>query len=660
MNTSLKSTGNRDGSARILAASADPEKPRTVSIIACDITERRKAAEKLRKSEALLAQAAQLGSFGCWELDLETNTRIWSDETFRLLGLDPEKTIPSRTLWYQMVHPDDRERVAQAADRAIANRVPFDHELRLVRSDGEVRMLHVRAVPFSDEAGNAVRIIGMVQDITERKRAEEKLRQSETLLAQAGELAKMGSWTRDLKSNSAVWSDEMYRILGVTPTGAPIDVELFWQMIHPDDREKARRGREEAIAQHRPLDIEFRCVLPDGGIRVIHRRAIPVYDENGEAVRLVGMAQDVTERKNEEERLRTSEALLAEAEEMANLGSWEFIPKTRAATLSKQLLRMYGFGPGEAWDESRYWDSLEPIDRARVREITEKAISESKEFAFRVPYRMPDGTTRVYTTRGIPVPGADGVAERIYGIVRDVTEQQQQEANLHHLSQELIRIRDTERRQTAIELHETVGQSLASLKMCLGRLREALPEDDERSRGLVRDSMNLAEDAVREVRVVSYLMHPAMLDEGGLSPALRWLVRGFSERSGIEVKFEIPEHFERCPRDIETAVFRIVQESLTNIHRYSGSRTARIRVEREAGVIRVEVQDAGCGLPPPLKRGEPAGFSGVGIAGMRERVRQLNGQFAIESAPGRGTLVRALLPLSTEAVSNSAGHAFQI
>jgi signal transduction histidine kinase len=339
---------------------------------------------------------------------------------------------------------------------------------------------------------------------------------------------------------------------------------------------------------------------------------------------------------------------------MANLGSWEFIPKTGATTISKQLLRMYGFGPDEAWDEARYWDRLEPADRPRIREIYEKSVSESKAFSFRTLYHMPDGTTRMYCTRGIPVPGADGTTERIYGIVQDVTEQGQQEANLHRLSQRLLRLRDTERRQTAIELHETVGQSLSSLKMCLGRLREALPEVDDRGRALVRDSMSLAEDAVREVRVVSYLMHPAMLDEGGLSPALDWLARGFSERSGIEVKVEIPEDFERCAQDIETAVFRIVQESLTNIHRYSGSRTADIRVDMSAGIIRVEIQDAGCGLPQPVKPGSPVGLSGVGIVGMRERVRQLNGEFTIESAPGRGTLVRAVLPVSAAARSSAA------
>jgi signal transduction histidine kinase len=190
--------------------------------------------------------------------------------------------------------------------------------------------------------------------------------------------------------------------------------------------------------------------------------------------------------------------------------------------------------------------------------------------------------------------------------------------------------------------------------MCLGRLRDALPEEDDRSRGLVEDSLNFAEEAVREVRVVSYLMHPAMLDEGGLSPALHWLARGVSERSGIKVKVDIPEDFERCPQDIETAVFRIVQESLTNVHRYSGSRTSDIRVDMSDGIIRVEIEDAGCGLPQPVKSGSPVGLLGVGIAGMRERVRQLNGEFTVESTPGRGTLVRAVLPVSAAARSNAA------
>jgi two-component system, NarL family, sensor kinase len=153
-------------------------------------------------------------------------------------------------------------------------------------------------------------------------------------------------------------------------------------------------------------------------------------------------------------------------------------------------------------------------------------------------------------------------------------------------------------------------------------------------------------------------MHPPMLDEGGLGLALQWYVRGFSERSGIQAEVEVADNFGRYPQEIETTIFRVVQEALTNVHRYSGSRTVAIHLAREDGQIRAEVRDQGCGLALPAP---PMGWDaplGVGIAGMRERVKQLHGVFEIESAPGRGTTVRAILPIPHEdASSTAAGEA---
>jgi PAS domain S-box-containing protein len=623
-----------------------------------DITERKEAEEKLRKSEALLAQAEQLANLGSWEFDLHRNSIIWSDQMFRTLGMSPQHREIAPEFFWGMVHPDDRERAQREQREAIAERRPIDYEVRCVFPDGRVRTIQARAVPFYDESGQPLRLVGMSQDITERKEAEEKLRKSEALLAQAEQLANVGSWELDLKTDTVVRSDQSYRMLNLVPRGASEKVDPFWQMVHPDDRERVQREQREAIAERRSMDFEMRWVFPDGRVRTIQARAMPFYDEFGQPLRLVGMSQDITERKEAEENLRKSEALLAQAEEIADLGSWELDVGTRKATLSKQLFRMFALDSPEQWEEERYWQNFLLEDRQRVREMSDQAIAECRPFEFVARYRMPDGTVRTYSVRGLPVPGTDGKTERVRGIVQDITEQMRAEEDLRRLSQQLLRTRDAERRQMARELHETAGQSLAALKMMLGRLRDALPEDDEMARGLVERSVEVAEDAVREVRLVSYLMHPPMLDEGGLGLALQWYVRGFSERSGIQAQVEVADNFGRYPQEIETTIFRVVQEALTNVHRYSGSRTVAIRLAREDGQIRAEVRDEGCGLALPAP---PMGWDaplGVGIAGMRERVKQLHGVFEIESAPGRGTTVRAILPIPHEdASSTAAGEA---
>jgi len=237
--------------------------------------------------------------------------------------------------------------------------------------------------------------------------------------------------------------------------------------------------------------------------------------------------------------------------------------------------------------------------------------------------------------------------------VQDIGRHMQIEAGLHELSQELIRARDEERRLVARELHDSVGQSLAAIKMSLGQLRRALPKRNRVLHSILRDSVDLTDEAVKEVQTISHLMHPPILDEVGLSPALRWYARGFAERSGIHVQVDAPEDFGRYGPQVETTTFRIVQEALNNVHRHSGSQTAQIQLLRTAKEIRLEVRDQGCGLAPNIRGNGAAQPSGVGIAGMRERVRQLNGTFEILSVPSWGTRLRVVLPI----LSSALGHA---
>jgi two-component system, NarL family, sensor kinase len=206
-------------------------------------------------------------------------------------------------------------------------------------------------------------------------------------------------------------------------------------------------------------------------------------------------------------------------------------------------------------------------------------------------------------------------------------------------------LQDDERRRIARELHDSVGQMLAALGMNLA----AVGTDIERLTKIsntVNDSASLVKELSKEVRTISHLLHPPLLDEAGLASALRWYVEGFAQRSKIEVDLEFPEDFGRLPREAETAIFRTVQECLTNIHRHSESPTATIRIAASDHHVRVEVEDRGKGIPPEKQfEMTSTGTPGVGIRGMRERLRQLGGSLDIHSN-GKGTLIVAQLPVA--------------
>jgi signal transduction histidine kinase len=217
--------------------------------------------------------------------------------------------------------------------------------------------------------------------------------------------------------------------------------------------------------------------------------------------------------------------------------------------------------------------------------------------------------------------------------------------SLRELTARLMQLQDEERRRIARELHDSIGQNLAALTMNLTRVGAEI-ERLSQSAKTVNDSLTLAGEMHKEIRTVSYLLHPPLLDELGLASALRWYVEGFAERSKIQVQLDIPDDFGRLPQEMETALFRTVQECLTNIHRHSESPVAAIHLARATNEIHLKVGDRGAGISAEkLDEVSSGGTPGVGIRGMRERMRQLGGSLAVQSGE-RGTTVEARLPVT--------------
>jgi signal transduction histidine kinase len=239
---------------------------------------------------------------------------------------------------------------------------------------------------------------------------------------------------------------------------------------------------------------------------------------------------------------------------------------------------------------------------------------------------------RAEQTFPIREPRSDGSEQKI-------------ETTAQELSVRLIQVQDQERRRIARELHDCTGQTIALLKMNLDRLAELGKLSSEQT-GFLSESLSLVQAMSVQLRTISYLLHPPLLDEIGLVSALRGLVEGFSQRSGIETSLHIDENFSELPSEVEISIYRIVQECLTNIHRHSGSPTARIRVEQLAAGIEIEVQDDGRGIPSEII----ANGLGVGLFGIQERAKQLGGTVQIDSN-ANGTRVIARLPLSEGAAT---------
>ena len=221
--------------------------------------------------------------------------------------------------------------------------------------------------------------------------------------------------------------------------------------------------------------------------------------------------------------------------------------------------------------------------------------------------------------------------------------------SLRELSGRLQQMRDEERRQIARDLHDSVGQLLAALNMNIAIVQLQSDKLDSAGARAVSENAAIVEQICREIRTISHLLHPPLLDAAGLASALRWYVDGFSERSKIKVDLDIPKEFGRLPDEMEIAIFRMVQECLTNIHRHAGGTSAAIRVREEDRQVLVEIQDQGKGIPLEKQKDLTSSVrAGVGFRGMRERLRQLGGVLEIRS-DSAGTAVTATLPLQDSA-----------
>lgn len=438
--------------------------------------------------------------------------------------------------------------------------------------------------------------------------------------------------------------------------------------VSSENEERAREHLAAVIAGGTWAgEFEVRC--KDGHLIGALVTLSLVTDEAGRANGIVGISQDLRGLREAEGALRRSEEQfqafansLPELCWIANADGHIFWYNERwyeyTGTTARQ---MEGWG----WQTVHHPEVL-PEVMARWNE----SIATGAPFEMEFPLRGGDGSYRWFLTRVKPLRDPDGRVTRWYGTNTDIDEHkrllrslgetrdelekrvQERTAELHaatdslrDLSARLLRMRDDEQRRLARELHDSVGQLLAAIGMNISVVSSEAHKLSPTAAKCVAENAALIDEVSREIRTISHLLHPPLLDEAGLASALRWFVEGFAKRSRIAIELEIPPELGRLPHDAEIAIFRMVQESLTNIHRHAESTTAVVRVRKEETRLLIEVQDRGKGIPEEMQHKlSRAGRIGVGFSGMRERLRQLNGNLEIDSSVN-GTIVRATLPI---------------
>jgi PAS domain S-box-containing protein len=614
-----------------------------IDALQAEAEDHRRTDRALRESEQRLEMLMDSSPAIIFMKDVHGRYLYVNPEFQKLCDLDRHQIVGKTD---HELFPAEQAEAFRANDLLVLQTgVPLEFEETADQSDG-VHTSLVTKFPLHDTKSRVYAICGIVTDITERKRAEEALHNSEARLRAviesmddiAFEIDEQGTYLYVWTANERLLARPKKELIG----------QRLDSIFGKESTSQFLQAFKRVLSTGRHETIEYSLELPSGR-RWFSGRMSPILTEDGSPGNICLVVREITDHKQSEVALKESEErfrlLLEGVKDYAvlmlspegnvlswNLGAERIIGYKREEIIGKHVSVFY---PPEEIQSGN-------ADRALKTAVEEGRVEEE---GWRV---RKDGTRFWANVVLTALRDEAGNLRGLSKVTRDITERKKAEDSLRHLSGLLLQSQDEERRRLARELHDSTGQILSALALSLSMATD-VPEANLHPQvsKAISESVDLANRACNEIRTLSYLLHPPLLDEAGLSHALRWYVNGFVERTNIHVDLEITPELGRLSRDQELALFRVVQESLTNIHRHSGSSTAEIHLFQSDHHVSLAVRDHGKGLPdaiPGKPPGTPAHF-GVGIRGMHERMRQLGGRMEVSCAHP-GTIVRAVLPLS--------------
>jgi len=445
--------------------------PRFIMALSEDVTQRKRAEEALRRSEAYLAEGQRLAKTGSWAVDPKTERCIyWSEEMRQIFGLDPQSNLPDREEFLRLVHSEDRDRFNERVDKALRAKADLVQDYRIVLPDGTVKHIHGIGHLVLDETGNIVECVGTDMDVTERKRAEEKLRRSEADLLEAQRISQTGSWKHDVLSGTVIVSPEVSRIFGVNPDEDTSTTEFWLSRNHPDDQKRIQELFERSEIEKTDYEADYRIVLPDGSIKHIHAVGHPVLNESGELVEFVGTAMDITERKQAEDKIREQEAELRQILDAAPQHLSVLRGDGSHLYINQSSLDFLGFTL-EEWQRCDIRELVHPDDAERVARERKQALLNGSTLEIEARLLRYDGEYRWFFLHYKPLKDQLGRVTRWVVPAIDIDDRKRSVERLQHQN---VALREEIDRASMFE--EIVGSS-AALQTVLSNIVKVAPTD---------------------------------------------------------------------------------------------------------------------------------------------------------------------------------------
>ncbi len=651
--------------ARRFAGAGDP----LIVLTFHDVTERKQA----DRTTSLLAAIVDSSDDAVVSKKLDGTITSWNQSAERLFGYNAQEAIGQHIT---LIVPWERRSEEEDILRRLARGERVEHfETVRRRKDGTYLDVSLTISPIRDAVGRVVGASKVGRDISERKRIEAALRESEerfrAIVETTPECVKLISVDGTLLHMNRPG----LKMVGARSADEVVGKSVY-DLIAPEDRNRFK-GFNESICRGEQGSLQFDIIGLEGKRRHMETHAAPLRNPDESLVHLA-ITADISERRQAEELLRRSEERFRA---LVNASS-DVVYRMSPDWSEMRQLDGRGF-IADTGKPRKDWlnEYIHPDDQPLVLRTIREAVRTKSVFELEHRVRRTDGTLGWTNSRAVPLVNVNGEILEWFGAASDVTDRKEAEENFRRLAQtldaevrvrtreleeqsnqvralswRLLRSQDEERRHIARELHDSAGQTLTVLGMSLAQLVQKAGRSAPELATEAEQIQETVQQLHREIRTTSYLLHPPLLDENGLYSAVTWYLQGLLERSDLEVQLDIAKEFGRLPREMELVIFRLVQECLTNIHRHSESETASIRIVREPNHITLDIRDQGKGMSSERLAEIQSGRSGVGIGGMRERLRQFEGTMNIESGSS-GTRVFATIPVPKAASSEGRSKA---
>jgi len=615
--------------------------------LAAVIQERRRAENAARQNEEHLAMATNAAQMGTWEWNIGDNSAKWSDETKRIFGRSLDEPESTNAEFYSWIHPEDRLFVELAIERSIKEGSPYEAEFRMPQPDGSIRWVRGKGKVLRDAAGNPQRMVGLNADITEKKRAQEALRQSEVRLARAEAFSLVmlahvgldGSWLKVPQT--------LCELLGYTEQ--ELLAGTFGDVTHPDDFEADWSQRQRLIrGEIKSFDLEKRYIHKEGHTLWVYLNCSVVEDDAGKPVHFITYIRDITDRKFAEQALLESnernQAILRALPDLMFLQNKQGIYLDYYARDRQDLYVPPESFLGKSMNEVLPAELSERI-MATFKQLDGTVETQVFEYSLEIA-----GEERHFEARIVSAEG-----DKFLTIVRNVTESRRAADALRNseekllvsnregreLAARLITAQESERRRIALLLHDDLSQNIAALGVAISRLKRRPPATNE----LMADELDQlgaqTSELTTRIRKLSHQLHPEVLEHVGLVAALESELAEFGHNEKIKVEFRVEVKGEHIPLDVSGCLYRVAIEALRNVSRHSGATSATVSLAEDDVCFTLEVSDSGQGFDVErARRG-----TGLGLISVEERVKLLQGSLQVASKPGGGTVLLARIPL---------------